>query len=80
MKINFDGIQGISPRNNCGYKGKNSQLPHQIRRMTLLRSGLYPRENILCNHLFWCKHAIKRSGAFDLDLMMTVILYLTPST
>jgi hypothetical protein len=38
------------------------------------------RGHILCNHLFWCKHAIKRSGASDLDLMMTVILYLTPST
>jgi hypothetical protein len=37
-------------------------------------------ENILCNHLSWCKYAIKRSGASDLDLMMTVILYLTPST
>jgi hypothetical protein len=38
------------------------------------------RENILCNHLSWCKHAIKRSGASDLDLMVTVILHLTPST
>jgi hypothetical protein len=37
-------------------------------------------ENILCNHLSWCKHAIKRSGASDLDLMVTVILHLTPST
>jgi hypothetical protein len=37
-------------------------------------------ENILCNHLSWCKHAIKRSGASDLDLTVTVILYLTPST
>jgi hypothetical protein len=37
-------------------------------------------ENIVCNHLFWYKHAIKRSGASDLDLMMTVILYLTLST
>jgi hypothetical protein len=36
--------------------------------------------HILCNHLSWCKRAIKRSGASDLDLMITVILYLTPST
>jgi hypothetical protein len=28
-------------------------------------------ENILCNHLSWCKHAIKRSGASDLDPLVS---------
>jgi hypothetical protein len=34
-------------------------------------------ENILCNHLYWCKRAIKQFGASNLDLIMIVILYLT---